>query len=144
MNADMLKDALDMVSRQNVISVFGLTDEEGFPFVSAVVAIKNLDMNEFWISTSPDSRKAGIIGAGCKAGLCYYDEENNVTLMGTAQIVNDTKRKKEMWLDWMKNFYKSPEDEDYCLIKFTTQKARLCMGGPVQDFSIEEIGEALS
>ena len=108
MNADMLKDALDMVSRQNVISVFGLTDEEGFPFVSAVVAIKNLDMNEFWISTSPDSRKAGIIGAGCKAGLCYYDEENNVTLMGTAQIVNDAKRKKEMWLDWMKNFYKSP------------------------------------
>jgi general stress protein 26 len=145
MSTDIVKAALDMVSRKDVISAFGLMDGEGFPFVSAVVVIKNYGMRKFWISTSPESRKAELIGAGCKAGLCWYDETKNVTLMGTAEIVTDEKLKKDLWLDWMKNFYtKGPEDESYCLIKFTTLKARLLISGTARDFSVGEIGEALS
>ena len=143
MSENIIKDALDMASRKDAVSTFGLTDMEGFPFVSAVGIVKNRGMGEFWICTNTDSMKAGIIGAGCKAGLCWYDENSNVTLMGTAVIVADANTKKELWLSWMNKYFKGPEDENYCLIKFTTQKARLCTGGPSWDFTIGEIEEAL-
>ena len=144
MDKNLILKAYKMASAKDAVASFGLTDGEGYPFVSAVVTIKNDGLKEFWISTSPGSRKVQIIGDGCKAGLCWYDGDNNVSLMGMAETVTDPQIKKEMWLDWMENFFpKGTEDERYCLIKFTTQRARLCIDRQVRDFSIEETTEAL-
>ena len=140
MDTKIIKKATDIVSQKDKIAIFGLVDSGGFPFVSAVVSIKNSGMNEFWISTSPQSRKAQIIKENNKAGLCYNDSDNNISMMGIAEIVNDQGKKKELWIGWMKNFFTGgPEDEDYILIKFTTQKARLCVNGQTKDYTIDEI-----
>jgi general stress protein 26 len=143
MSEDILKKALDIVSRKDFVSTFGLVDGAGFPFVSAVVVIKNEGMDEFWISTSPGSRKAQIIKENNKAGLCYYDEDNNVTLMGRAELISDPGMKKALWLKWMENFFDGPADSGYCLIKFTTQKARLCIDSKTNDYTIDEINGVL-
>lgn len=144
MDKNIIAKAYELISVKKGVPTFGLTDEEGYPFVSAVVTIKNDGMKEFWISTNPDSRKAQIISSGVKAGLCWHDGDNNVTLMGVAEIVTDVQMKKDLLLGWMKNFFpEGPEDEGYCLIKFTTKKARLCVDGPACDFGINELTEAL-
>ncbi len=145
MKKESVEKALKIISSEDKVSAFGLVDSEGFPFVSSVVCIKNTDMNEFWISTSPTSRKAMLIGNNNKAGLCYNDRDSNITLMGTARVVTDSKTKKELWLDWMKNFFTDgPDDSAYCLIKFTAQRARLCIDGETEDFRIGEIEEMIS
>ena len=146
MSEDIIKKALDIVDRKDLVSTFGLVDGDGFPFVSSVVVIKNCGMGEFWISTSPVSRKAQIIKQNNKAGLCYHLGESNVTLMGSAEIVSDPQMKKDLWMDWMEAFFpKGPDDDNYVLIKFTAQKLRLCIEGITQnkDFSIDEIEAAL-
>jgi general stress protein 26 len=146
MSDNIIKKALNIVGRKDLVSTFGLVDEAGFPFVSAVVVIKNEGLSEFWISTSPSSRKAQIIKQNNKAGLCYHDGDNNITLAGRAELVADPAMKEALWLEWMENFFPDgASDSGYILIKFTTQKLRLCIDGATRtrDFTMDEIAKVL-
>jgi general stress protein 26 len=144
MSVEIIKKAYKIVGKLGKAAAFGLVDENGFPFVSTVVALKNYGFREFWISTGPKSRKTQLIKENEKAGLCYRHKNSNITLYGVAEIVDDLEKKEELWLKWMKNYFPGgPQDENYVLIKFTVQKSRLCINNITKDFSIEEMEEAI-
>ena len=59
-----------------------------------------------------------------KAGISFVHEADSVTLTGIAEIITDSTILHEFWKDVFINYYPDGlDDENYCLIRFTTQKA---------------------
>ncbi|MCK5129669.1 MAG: pyridoxamine 5'-phosphate oxidase family protein [Clostridiales bacterium] len=141
MKQEFIKKSLELIDQEMEMSTLGLIDGAGRPFVSAVLAYRHTGLKEFWISTGLDSKKVECIKNNKNAGLCYYNDSVNVTLSGVAEVITDADVKKEMWEDWMSNYYDSPTHELYCLIKLTIKNARLFMNGENVDLDINEIVE---
>ncbi len=142
MKTRIIKKALEMVNTEGTFSTMGLIDEDGYPFVSVVLSIKNDGLKEFWISSGVSTKKVECIKRNNKTSLCYYDKKMNISLMGTAEVITDIKIKKYFWEDWMVDHYKDGlESTEYCLIKVVIDKARLHLGKDNIDMSIDEINE---
>jgi general stress protein 26 len=64
-----------------------------------------------------------------RASVCFNSEEKqyNITLVGTIKILTDLETKKEMWFDGMGNYFKGPEDPNFCVLQFTTQRYSLML-----------------
>lgn len=141
MKQSMIEKALELIKQDMKMSTLGLIDEQGYPFVSATLVFKNIGLKEFWISTGLDSKKVACINNNNKAGICYYNDKINVTLSGIAEVITDVQIKKNMWEDWMLNYYDSPAHELYCLIKVTVNNSRIFINGENIDLDIDEIME---
>lgn len=118
-----------LVSRAEAImkaaetAIIALVDEDGFPRASAISNLKTEGTRYAWFVTGLSTGKARCIRKNNRAGLCYCDGSNNVTLMGTVEILTEPEIKKEMWVDWfIEHFPEGTEDPDYCILKFTTEK----------------------
>jgi general stress protein 26 len=46
----------------------------------------------------------------------------NITLVGKIEIITDPKVKQEMWYEQLEDQFSGPEDENYCVLKFTTER----------------------
>lgn len=141
MKQEYIKKSLKLINQKEQMSTLGLIDDAGRPFVSVVLAYRHTGLKEFWISTGLDSKKVACLRHNSNAGLCYYNENMNVTLSGVAEVITDAEVKKDMWEDWMHNYYEGPEHEQYCLIKLTVQNARLFMNGENVELDKDEIKE---
>jgi general stress protein 26 len=134
MSTDVIKKAIDIVSGQDRIASFVTINREGYPRGSAVVAIKNNGLSEFWISTGLKTKKVEDIKLNNKVSINYFDVVTNITLIGTASIITDNNIKKDMWIAWMHDYYSGPEDRNYCLIKVYVFHARIFVDGKNHDF----------
>lgn len=107
-------------------AVIALIDEDGFPKASTISNIKTDGIKHAWFTTSLTSGKAKCLRIGNKAGLCYCDGDNNISLMGTIEILTEPGIKKELWEDGLGSFFPGgAEDPNYCVLKFTADKAVL-------------------
>lgn len=123
MNADLMQRAEEIMKKANT-AVIATIDGEGYPRASVITSLKTEGIKHAWFSTSLKSGKVRCIRINSKASLCYSDGDNNITLMGTIEIVTDPELKKDMWLDWfIDHFPGGIEDPNYCLLKFTAGKA---------------------
>lgn len=119
----------ELISRAEAImkaaetAVIALIDADGFPRASTISCLKTEGINRAWFSTGLSSGKARCIRKNNRAGLCYCDGSNNVTLIGKVEILTDPDIKKELWLDWfIEHFPGGTADTNYCILKFTTEK----------------------
>lgn len=119
----------ELISRAETIikeaenAVIALIDENGFPRASTISSLRTEGVSCAWFSTGLSSGKARCIRRNNKAGLCYCDGSNNVTMMGTVEILTGLEIKEELWLDWfIKHFPGGVNDPNYCILKFTTEK----------------------
>jgi len=114
----------EAIIKASETAVIALIDENGFPRASTISCIKTEGINHAWFTTGLSSGKARCIRLGNKAGLCYCDGDNNVTLMGTIEIHMEPEIKKELWEDSLMNFFPGgATDPNYCVLKFSTEKA---------------------
>jgi len=138
MTVDIVQKATRLIDNPGTTASIGLHEKNGDISVSAISSIKAEGLNVLWFSTNTTGRKANLIKKDNRVGVCYFTEQDNVSLSGTAEIVTDEKKKEEMWLDWFKNHYKDgPTDKDYCLVKVTVKHARLYVDGEAADFGLE-------
>ena len=79
-------------------------DEEGFPRPVAIDVISHVGIKTIWMTTFRNSNKARQLMKSPKAGISFVHEADSVTLTGIAEA-------------------DGPDDENYCLIRFTTRKA---------------------
>jgi general stress protein 26 len=49
----------------------------------------------------------------------------NITLVGKIEVITDIAIKKEMWYDGIEDHFTGPEDENYCVLKFVTERYKL-------------------
>ena len=99
-------------------------DEEGFPRPVAIDVIAHDGIKTIWMTTFRDSNKARQLMKNPKAGISFVHEADSVTLTGIAEIITDSTILHEFWKDAFIHYYTAgPDDENYCLIRFTTLKA---------------------
>ena len=76
-----------------------------------------------WMTTFRNSNKARQLMKSPKAGISFVHEADSVTLTGTAEVITGSTTLHEFWKDGFMNYYPDgPDDENYCLLRFTTRK----------------------
>ena len=121
-------------------AVIALIDENGFPRASTISCLKTEGINYAWFATGLSSGKAKCIRLNNKAGLCYCDRDNNVTLMGTIEILTEPEIKKQMWVDWFINHFPGGvTDPKYCILRFSTEKAVFWIDSKYKEIDLKEI-----
>ena len=118
----------------------GVIDEFGYPSVSTVSPIKPENIFEIYFSTNAGSNKERRLRNNNRASICFCTNNNNITLVGEAEIVTDRETKSRYWLDWFIDHYPGGEtDPDYIIIKFTTGRVSLWLDGEGAEFKISEL-----
>ncbi len=130
----------ESIMRAEENAIISLVDEDGFPRTSAISNLKTEGIKYAWFATGLCSGKARCIQKNNKAGLCYCDGSNNVTLMGKVEILTEAEIKKAMWLDWfIEHFPEGTEDPNYCILKFTTEKVVLWIDSEYVELNISQL-----
>lgn len=112
--------------------VLALMDSDGFPTAAVITPTKTQGIRQVFIGNSIHSNWVKRAGACDRASLCYHTSqpECNITLVGTIEVVTgDMALKKEMWSDWMEQYYTGPEDPGFCVLRFTTKRYSIFMEG---------------
>ena len=138
MNANIIEKANQTIKTCDR-AYLGVIDEDGYPSVSTVSPIHQENILEIYASTNIGSNKEKRLRRNNKASMCFCADNNNVTLVGEAEIVTDQETKSRCWLDWFKVHYPGGEtDPDYVIIKFTSKRASLWVDNEGAEFSIDE------
>lgn len=93
---------------------------DGSPQARTVDAFAPEEDLTVWIGTNPVTRKVAEIRANARVTLYYFDAGpmNYVTLLGTAEIVDDPAIKAKYWKeDWASFYEDRNRGEDYVLIR---------------------------
>ena len=121
-------------------AVIALVDENGFPRACAISCLKTEGIKHAWFATGLSSGKVRCIRLNNKTGLCCYDQNNNLTLMGTVEILTEPEIKKEMWADWLINYFPGGvTDPEYCILRFSAEKAVFCSDSQYEELNLKEI-----
>ncbi len=99
-------------------AMFNLRNKEQFPEFSEYFQ-KQQNKFVIFISTNTSSTKVDHIKKNPAICVYYCDPEDFRGLMlgGSAEIVNDQKLKRTIWLDWWTRYYlKGVDDPDYTLL----------------------------
>jgi len=68
------------------------------------------------------SNKAKRIIKCNRGSVCINSSAYNITLVGKLEVLTDPDIKKEMWQEPLKGIYSGPDDPEYCVIRFDTER----------------------
>jgi len=102
-----------------------LIDESGYPTASTVSIIKADGIKQLSFGVSLDDNKARRVAKCNRASVCVNSLEYNITLVGTAEILTDSKTKGEVWEPWFCEIWSGADDPDYCVLRFSTERYSL-------------------
>lgn len=105
--------------------VLALIDKEGYPTISTISASKAEGINWITFCTGLGSNKTKRIEKCNRASVCFDSLDHNITLVGTIEILTDPEIKKEMWYEGLVNHFNGPEDPNYCVLRFRTERYNL-------------------
>ena len=118
----------DFIQKQKTAFVASI-DEDGFPNIKAMLTPRKIDGNAFYFTTNTSSVRTGQFMQNPKASIYFYHRGRfryeGIMLIGTMEVLQDTKIKEEIWQPGDTIYYKQGvTDPDYCVLKFTAQKGR--------------------
>lgn len=118
----------DFIQKQKTAFVASI-DEDGFPNIKAMFTPRKIDGNAFYFTTNTSSVRTGQFMQNPKASIYFYHRGRfryeGIMLIGTMEVLQDTKIKEEIWQPGDTIYYKQGvTDPDYCVLKFTAQKGR--------------------
>ena len=105
--------------------VLALIDLDGYPTASTITASKANGIKWLTFCTGLGSIRTNRIDKCNRASVCFNAEDYNITLVGTIEIITDLDVKKEMWYEGLTNHFNGPEDPNYCVLRFNTQRYNL-------------------
>jgi len=125
MNTKLLEKANKAIRNCSEAS-FAVIDEEGYPSASTVSLIGPENISTLYFSTNIGSNKEKRLQGSSKASLCCRVGDNNITLVGEAEVFTDQETKSKYWQNWFIDVYPGGEiDPTYCVIQFTTKRVSL-------------------
>lgn len=128
MHEEIIKRAGEIVQKntgENSYCVLALMDLDGYPTASTITASKANGIKWLTFCTGLGSTRTNRIDKCNRASVCFNAEDYNITLVGTMEIVTDLDIKKEMWYGGLTNHFSGPEDPNYCVLRFNTQRYNL-------------------
>lgn len=102
-----------------------LIDFYGYPTASTITASKADGIKWLTFCTGIGANKPNRIRKCNLASICFNADDYNITLEGTIEIVTDPFVKKEMWYEGLANHFTGPEDPEYCVLLFKTERYNL-------------------
>ena len=118
----------------------GVIDESGCPHVSTVSTIKPESIFEAYFATGMGANKTKRLLRDKRASVCYRADNNNITLVGEAEILTDQETKSRCWQDWFSNHFPLGEtDPNYCVIRFRTGRASLWIDRESAEFTVDDL-----
>jgi len=124
------------------VSLIGSVDDEGFPNTKAMLPPRmRQGIKYIYFSTNTSSMRVSQYINNPKACVYFYDKRffRGVMLKGTMEVLQDAYSKQLIWRDGDELYY--PEgvtDQDYCVLKFTTQSGRFYSKFKSEDFEVED------
>ena len=139
MNANLFEKANKVIKNCGA-AYFGVIDEDGYPSVSTMSTIKPDGMLTVYFSTGLEGNKAKRVMKNNRASICFRAGSDNITLVGSAEVLTDQPTKSRLWEDWFKNFYALGDtDPNYCIIKFTTKRVSLWVDYESAEFTVDQL-----
>jgi general stress protein 26 len=131
MDQKIVDKAVEIISTKRLACVLALIDLDGYPTASAITVSKNNGINWLTFCTGFGSSKTKRIAQCDRASVCFFSLKPlyNITLVGKIEVITDFEVKKEMWYDGLKNHFTGPEDTNYCVLRFKTERYKLMIGG---------------
>jgi len=122
-------------------AALALIDENGYPTVSTLTIAKADGIKWITFCTSPDRNSVKRASKCNRASVCINSNEYNITLVGTIELVTDSAVKKDMWLPTMDDgaHWSGPDDPNFCVLKFTTERYSLFVGYEDAEGKMEDI-----
>ena len=115
-------------------------DNEGFPRPIAMAILCAESIHEVWFATPLDSQKIAHYKQNDKAGLSFYADGENVTLVGHVDIQTDLDTKKKYWTDWIEKFYPGgPENPNTALLRFVPENGIFVFEGKMTRLTKTEL-----
>lgn len=144
MYTNIYKKASDMVNAQEEATV-AVIRQDGFPHAATRSNLGTNGIMSRYFTSDTSGNMITAIKNNSKVSVCYLVGSDNITLMGTCELVEDMAIKKSLWIDWFINHYPGgPEDPEYTVVKFTTEKVSMWVDREVIKFDISEITEQTS
>lgn len=105
--------------------VLAQIDLDGSPTASTITASKAEGIKWITFCTGLGGSRTDRIERDNRTSICFNAPDYNITLIGTMEICTEPAIKKEMWYDGLKNHFSGPEDLNYCVLRFHTQRYNL-------------------
>ena len=99
-----------------------LIDEDGYPSASTISISKAEGIKWLTFLSGLNSNKAKRISKCHRGSVCINSSQYNITLVGTLEILTDPDIKNEMWQEPLREIYSGPDDPEYCVIRFNTER----------------------
>ena len=132
MDQEIIEKAIEIISSERLDCVLALIDLDGYPVASTITVSKADGINwiTFVINNNSDKLKRVIHNnraSVCITSMpkCLTDPLYNITLVGIIEEIIDPNIKREMWYDDCKDHFCGPEDQNYCVLKFTTERYKM-------------------
>ncbi|WP_055667924.1 pyridoxamine 5'-phosphate oxidase family protein [Desnuesiella massiliensis] len=128
MNDKIISRAGEIVAQntgEETYCALALIDSDGYPTVSTITASKADGINWLTFCTGLGSDKTDRITKCNNASVCFNSNKYNITLVGTIDIITDPDVKKEMWYGGLINHFSGPQDPNYCVLRFKTERYNL-------------------
>jgi general stress protein 26 len=128
MNKEIITRAGEIVENRTgemTSCVLALIDLDGYPTASTITASKADGINWITFCTGLGGTRTNRINNSNQASVCFSADDYNITLVGTMEILVDPDIKKEMWYGGLTNHFSGPEDPNYCVLRFKTQRYNL-------------------
>jgi general stress protein 26 len=131
MDQKIINKAEEIISAKKLDCVLALIDLDGFPTASTITVSKNDGIKWLTFCTGCGGSRTNRIEKCNRACVCFFSSDPlyNITLVGKIEVVKDLDVKKEMWYDGLENHFNGPEDQNYCVLKFSTERYKLMIGG---------------
>ncbi|MCL2704328.1 MAG: pyridoxamine 5'-phosphate oxidase family protein [Defluviitaleaceae bacterium] len=129
MSNEIIKRANEIIAENTGSGTYctlALIDTDGYPTASTITAAKSDGINWVTFCTGLGGRKANRIKKCGRAAVCFNTGGNfNITLVGVIEIVTDETCKKEMWYSGLEEHFTGPEDPNFCVLRFKTERYKL-------------------
>jgi len=139
MNANIYEKANQIIKTCDA-AYFSVIDENGYPSVSTVSPISPESILEILVSTNIGGNKEKRLRKDKRASICFRAGNDNITLVGDAEIVTDQATKSRCWQEWFINHYPGGEtDPNYIIIKFITKRVSLWVDFEIAQFAVDQL-----
>jgi len=106
-------------------STLALIDLDGYPATTTMSISKQDGIQHLYFTTSLDSNVVKRIQQCNRASVCVNSAEYHISLVGTIEILTNLKIKQELWYEGISGYFSGPEDPNYCVLRFTTERYNL-------------------
>ncbi len=113
-----------------------LLDQHGDPTASTISISQSDGIRWLTFGTGLTSNKAKRIEKCNRACVCVNSLQYNITLVGTIEILTDAKTKEEMWYEALGQHFSGPQDPDFCVLRFQTERYNLLIGWEYEEGSL--------